>query len=50
MAYEKQDGWVFWSWKTDLDDYRWDYQKAVKAGVIPTDPADVYGYGACDGY
>lgn len=50
MAYEKQDGWVFWSWKTDLDDYRWDYQKAVLAGVIPKDPGTVYSSGACDGY
>ena len=25
-AYEKQDGWVFWSWKTNLGDPRWDYQ------------------------
>lgn len=30
-------GWVFWSWKTDLGDYRWSYQEAVQAGVIPTD-------------
>jgi glucan endo-1,6-beta-glucosidase len=26
MAYEKQSGWIFWSWKTTLDDYRWSYK------------------------
>lgn len=30
MAYEKQEGWIFWSWKADhiggLDDWRWSYQ------------------------
>jgi hypothetical protein len=26
MAYERQEGWIFWSWKTELDDYRWGYQ------------------------
>ncbi|CAL5875247.1 uncharacterized protein PFLUO_LOCUS9551 [Penicillium psychrofluorescens] len=36
-AYEKQQGWVFWAWKSQLNDYRWTYQDAVKAGVIPKD-------------
>lgn len=26
ISYEKQQGWTFWSWKTELGDYRWDYQ------------------------
>lgn len=26
MAYEKQDGWIFWTWKSQLGDYRWSYQ------------------------
>ncbi|KAI1857584.1 uncharacterized protein JN550_013153 [Neoarthrinium moseri] len=30
-------GWTFWSWKTDLGDYRWGYKDAVAAGVIPKD-------------
>jgi hypothetical protein len=30
------DGWIFWSWKTQLNDYRWDYSAAVAAGVVPT--------------
>ncbi|KAL2641630.1 hypothetical protein R1flu_009217 [Riccia fluitans] len=36
--YEKQRGWVFWSWKTNWiggrNDWRWGYQQAVKAGVV----------------
>lgn len=35
-SYEKQDGWIFWSWKTEMDgDYRWSYKDAVEAGIIP---------------
>lgn len=30
-VYEKQDGWIFWSWKTNLGDPRWDYQGKVTA-------------------
>ena len=30
IAYEKQEGWIFWSWKADwiggVDDWRWSYQ------------------------
>ena len=25
-SYEKQQGWVFWTWKAQLNDYRWSYQ------------------------
>lgn len=25
-AYEQQQGWVFWTWKAQLNDYRWSYQ------------------------
>ena len=25
-AYEKTEGWFFWSWKSQLGDYRWSYQ------------------------
>ena len=35
--YEKGLGWVFWSWKSDLGDYRWSYQDALAAGVIGKD-------------
>jgi len=48
QAYEKQDGWVFWSWKTSgLNDYRWDYQLAVQEGVIPKDPSTALSMKVC---
>ncbi|KAM0536069.1 hypothetical protein ACHAPP_003264 [Verticillium nonalfalfae] len=35
-SYEtRAEGWVFWTWKTQLGDYRWGYKDAVAAGVIP---------------
>ncbi|KAH8651919.1 glycoside hydrolase superfamily [Tricladium varicosporioides] len=49
LAYETQtNGWVFWSWKSNLGDYRWSYQDAVAAGVIPRNPQDI-NWGACNG-
>ncbi|TVY62811.1 putative glucan endo-1,6-beta-glucosidase B, partial [Lachnellula suecica] len=33
-------GWIFWSWKTQLNDYRWSYSEAVEAGVIPWNVAN----------
>ncbi|RJE19079.1 Glycoside hydrolase family 5 [Aspergillus sclerotialis] len=47
-AYEKQQGWVFWTWKAQLGDYRWSYQDAVDAGVIPTDLNSVFHMGVCN--
>lgn len=49
IEYEKSGiGWIFWTWKTqNLNDYRWDYQMAVQAGVIPTNLSSVYNVGAC---
>jgi len=47
MNYEQQLGWVFWTWKSQLGDYRWSYQDAVAAGVIPTDLDSVYDLNAC---
>jgi len=47
MDYEKQDGWIFWCWKSQLGDYRWAYQDAVAAGIIPTDLDSVYDEGVC---
>lgn len=41
MTYELQLGWIFWTWKSQLGDYRWSYQDAVAAGVIPTGEFDV---------
>ncbi|KAJ9285713.1 CAZyme family GH5 [Paecilomyces variotii] len=39
QQYEKLNGWVFWSWKTDLTNNaeQWTYQKAVEAGIIDKD-------------
>jgi len=52
MAYEKQAGWIFWSWKADWiggqNEWRWSYQAAVSAGAIPRNPQDAFSMGACD--
>ena len=34
------NGWIFWAWKSQLSDYRWSYQNAVAAGVIPGNVAN----------
>lgn len=48
QAYEKQKGWVFWSWKTELGgDWRWSYKAAVEAGVISTDFGKVKELSKC---
>jgi hypothetical protein len=48
IAYEKQMGWVFWSWKTQLgDDWRWSYSAAVDIGVIPKDPTKAADLAGC---
>ncbi|KAL3491054.1 glucan endo-1,6-beta-glucosidase B [Aspergillus germanicus] len=47
IAYEKQAGWVFWTWRADLGDYRWSYKDAVDAGVIPKDLDSVYDNSPC---
>lgn len=47
-SYESHNlGWFFWSWKTELGDYRWSYKDAVAAGVIPTDLSTVSRSSAC---
>lgn len=50
IAYEKQEGWLFWSWKADLDDWRWSYQAAVAAHAIPTNLDDAVNSDPCAGY
>ncbi|CAD6449029.1 fd732be6-2ce2-44fd-9039-4ab52b6fba1e [Sclerotinia trifoliorum] len=51
MGYENHAlGWIFWTWKSQLNDYRWSYQDAVRAGIIPKDLDSVAGSGACNGY
>ncbi|GAA5850273.1 hypothetical protein JCM8547_001074 [Rhodosporidiobolus lusitaniae] len=48
-VYEEAGGWFWWTWKTDtLNDYRWDYQIAVQAGVLPSTAGD-FSTTACDG-
>ncbi|KAL1847720.1 hypothetical protein Plec18170_008381 [Paecilomyces lecythidis] len=47
QSYEKQEGWIFWTWKAEAGDYRWSYSEAVAAGVIPTNLDDVYKEGVC---
>ncbi|RMZ88179.1 hypothetical protein DV736_g4599, partial [Chaetothyriales sp. CBS 134916] len=44
-------GWVFWTWKTtgSLNDPRWDYQKAVAAGLIDTNIDNAYNLDICSG-
>ncbi|KAH8646091.1 glycoside hydrolase family 5 protein [Xylariales sp. PMI_506] len=46
-------GWVFWTWKTDLNDPRWTYSYATYLGYIPTDAVgleyNVYN-DVCEGY
>ncbi|KAI5866045.1 glycoside hydrolase family 5 protein [Durotheca rogersii] len=41
QAFERSGGWVFWTWKCNwiggFDEWRWCYQSAVAAGVIPRD-------------
>ena len=51
-SYEKQQGWVFWSYKVNWiggkNDWRWGYQQAVEAGVInATDPTLAYKPDPC---
>jgi aryl-phospho-beta-D-glucosidase BglC (GH1 family) len=48
VTYEKQEGWIFWSWKTQRgNDFRWSYKDAVEAGIIPKDPNDAYSLSVC---
>ncbi|KAL2643905.1 hypothetical protein R1flu_011492 [Riccia fluitans] len=53
LSYEKQMGWIFWTWKVNWInghlEWRWGYQQAYEAGVIPKNPQDAYSYGVCNG-
>ncbi|GAA5858650.1 hypothetical protein JCM1840_006500 [Sporobolomyces johnsonii] len=46
---EKGAGWVFWSWKTELNSATWGYWDAVQAGYIPENLATL-NTSVCDGY
>lgn len=41
QLYEKPGmaGWVYWTWKTELNDPRWTYSYATSLGYVPTDAA-----------
>jgi aryl-phospho-beta-D-glucosidase BglC (GH1 family) len=51
QAFERSGGWVFWSWKcnwiTGFDEWRWCYQSAVRAGVIPKDAGSAASLSPC---
>ncbi|CAG2005534.1 unnamed protein product [Fusarium graminearum] len=53
-SFEKSDGWFFWSWKCDgklgKQDWRWCYQSAVAAGVIPKDASSAASLSPCARY
>ncbi|EUC29967.1 glycoside hydrolase family 5 protein [Bipolaris zeicola 26-R-13] len=37
--YERTNGWIFWSWRTQLNDPRWDYSYLVWKKWVPTTAA-----------
>lgn len=55
QLYEKpgMSGWVYWTWKTELNDPRWTYSYATYLNYVPTDAAglenNVY-QDVCAGY
>jgi len=49
QTYERDGGWVYWSWRVELNDYRWSYQDAVTVGVIPANLTQVGDVQPCNG-
>lgn len=51
QSFEKSGGWVFWSWKCNWiagkDEWRWCYESAVNAGVIPKDAGSAASISPC---
>jgi len=45
VAFEKADGWIFWTWKTESAP-EWDFQDLVRNGMIPQ-PFSAMNYGIC---
>jgi hypothetical protein len=37
--YEQTNGWIFWTWKNQLNDPRWDYSYLVYKNWVPTNAA-----------
>ena len=50
-TFEQSGGWIFWSYKCNWingkDEWRWCYQSAVRAGVIPEDASAAVGLSPC---
>ncbi|QRW25424.1 Cellulase (glycosyl hydrolase family 5 protein) [Rhizoctonia solani] len=45
IAFERGNGWVYWTWKTEIAD-EWSYSKGLEGGWIPQDPTN-HIYNAC---
>jgi hypothetical protein len=51
--YEQTNGWIFWSWKTELNDPRWDYSYLVNKKWIATNQNELdasRNMDVCQGY
>lgn len=50
-VFERSGGWIFWSWKCNWiggqDEWRWCYESAVSAGVIPDDASAAVSLSPC---
>lgn len=51
-SFESQYGWIFWTWKANLNDPRWSYKDGVAQGIIPEnlDQIDSLASSACAGH
>ncbi|VUC28469.1 unnamed protein product [Clonostachys rosea] len=48
QTYERStEGWIFWTWKANLNDPRWSYKDAVEAGIIGKDLESVLKSQVC---
>ncbi|CAE6521924.1 unnamed protein product [Rhizoctonia solani] len=45
IAFERGNGWVYWTWKAEIAD-EWSYSKGLEGGWIPRDPTN-HIYNAC---
>lgn len=46
--YERTNGWIFWTWKTQLNDPRWDYSYLVYKKWVPNTTAGLDASAAQD--
>jgi glucan 1,3-beta-glucosidase len=47
ITYEKADGWIMWTWKTEQAD-EWSYKAGLEYGWIPSDPTALWYPTICD--